>query len=87
MDDRCIMENILLTEKGACDMYLHGTIESGTANVNQAFSNALNETLCMQGNVFQEMSQRGWYQTEQAESQKMQKLKNQYSPQQNQQNA
>lgn len=28
MDDRCIMENLLLTTKGVCDLYLHGTIES-----------------------------------------------------------
>ena len=28
MDDKCIMENILLTEKGVCDLFLHGTIES-----------------------------------------------------------
>ena len=82
MDDKCIMENILLVEKGACDLYLHGTIEAGTANVNQAFSSALNQTLSMQSNVYQEMSQRGWYQAEQAESQKMTKVKNKFSPQQ-----
>ena len=35
MDDKCIMENLLLTEKGVCDLYVHGTIESSTANVNQ----------------------------------------------------
>ena len=28
MDERNIMENILLTTKGVCDLYLHGTIES-----------------------------------------------------------
>ena len=30
MDDKCIMENLLLTTKGVCDLYLHGTIESST---------------------------------------------------------
>ena len=82
MDDKCIMENILLVEKGACDLYLHGTIEAGTANVNQAFRSALNQTLSMQSHVYQEMSQRGWYQAEQAESHKMPKVKNKFSPQQ-----
>ena len=24
MDDKCIMENLLLTEKGVCDLYVHG---------------------------------------------------------------
>lgn len=79
MDDRCIMENILLTEKGACDLYMHGTIESGTANVNQAFSSALQETICMQGDVYKEMTQRGWYQSEQAEEQKMTKVRNKFA--------
>ena len=41
MDDKCIMENILLTEKGVCDLFLHGTIESSTANVHQAFNLSL----------------------------------------------
>ena len=36
MDDRDIMENILLTTKGVCDLYMHGSIESATPNVRQA---------------------------------------------------
>ncbi|HIT41612.1 MAG TPA: spore coat protein, partial [Candidatus Caccovicinus merdipullorum] len=47
MDDRCIMENLLLTTKGACDLYLHGAIESPTANVHQAFDTALNNSISM----------------------------------------
>lgn len=79
MDDRCIMENLLLTTKGVCDLYLHGTIESSTANVRQTFDQALNDSLCMQNEIYQKMSAKGWYQTEQAESAKIQKVKNQYS--------
>ena len=33
MEDRDLMENELLIIKGACDLYLHGTIESTTAEV------------------------------------------------------
>ncbi len=42
MDDKCIMENILLTTKGVCDLYLHGAIESPTPNAHrqQARSNS-----------------------------------------------
>ena len=36
MNDQCVMENLLLTTKGACDLYLHGTIESSTMNVHIA---------------------------------------------------
>lgn len=51
MNDRDIMENLLLTTKGVCDLYMHGTIESSTANVHQAFSTALNSGLCMQDSI------------------------------------
>ena len=30
MDDKNLMENMLLLEKGVCDLYLHGTVESST---------------------------------------------------------
>ena len=33
MNDQEILENLLLTTKGACDLYLHGTIESATQNL------------------------------------------------------
>ena len=52
MDDKNIMENLLLTEKGVCDLFLHGTIESNTANVHQTFSTALNDSLCMQDEIY-----------------------------------
>ena len=79
MDDRCIMENLLLTTKGVCDLYLHGTIESSTANVHQTFDQALSDSLCMQDNIYRKMSAKGWDQTEQAEDTKIQKVRNQYS--------
>ena len=56
MDDRCIMENLLLTTKGVCDLYLHGTIESSTQNVHQAFDQALDDSLCMQDDIYKKMS-------------------------------
>ena len=37
MNDKNVMEDILLLEKGVCDLFMHGTIESSTANVHQAF--------------------------------------------------
>ena len=79
MDDKCVMENILLTEKGVCDLFLHGTIESSTANVHQAFNTALNDSLCMQDELYKKMAQKGWYPTEQAEEQKIQKVKQKFS--------
>lgn len=81
MNDRDIMENLLLTSKGVCDLYLHGAIESSTTNVHQAFSSALNDTLWMQDSIYKEMSSHGWYQTEQAPQAQVQKLKQKFSAQ------
>ena len=35
MQDKEIMENILLNLKGECDLYMHGAIESATPSVRQ----------------------------------------------------
>jgi len=78
MQDQEIMENLLLTLKGACDLYMHGTIESSSANVHQAFDSALGETLDMQDSVYKAMEQRGWYQGEQAQQQEISKVKQKY---------
>ncbi|WP_394525136.1 spore coat protein [Lacrimispora sp. JR3] len=79
MDDKCIMENLLNTTKGVCDLYMHGTIESPTMNVHQTFDTALKDSLCMQEDIYKKMSAKGWYTTEQAEQQKITKVKNQFS--------
>jgi len=81
MDDKCTMENILLTTKGVCDLFLHGAIESNTTNVHSAFDTALKDALCMQDEIYKKMSAKGWYPTEQAEEQKIQKVKQKFSAQ------
>ncbi len=81
MDDKCIMENLLLVTKGACDLYLHGSIESPTANVHQAFTNALDSTLTMQDAIYKQMSAKGWYQTEMAPQQQINKVHAKFAPQ------
>ena len=80
MDDKCIMENLLLTTKGVIDLYMHGAIESSTTNIHQAFSNAFDDTLCMQDNIYKQMTAKGWYQTENAPQQQVQQTKQKYSP-------
>jgi len=75
------MENILLTTKNACDLYLHGTIESNTANVHSTFSTALSDALTIGDNVYKKMSSKGWYPTQQAEQQKIQQVKQKFSAQ------
>ena len=81
MNDKCIMENLLLITKGACDLYMHGTIESPTPGVHRAFSDALSSTLSMQDGIYQQMSARGWYQNEQATQQQLNKVRSKYAAQ------
>lgn len=81
MNDQAIMETLLNTTKGVCDLYMHGTIESATPNVHQTFSSALNDSLCMQDQVYQKMSEKGWYQTSAAPQQQVDQVKQKFTQQ------
>ena len=78
MDDKNIMENLLNCTKGACDLYMHGAIESPTPNVREAFCSALNTGLTMQDDIYQQMTQKGWYQVQQAPQSETQQLKQKF---------
>ncbi len=83
MEDRDLMEKELLIIKGVCDLYLHGTIESSTLEVHTAFKEALNESLDIQNKIYNLMAEKGWYQTENAEQQKITAAEQKYSNQNN----
>lgn len=78
MDDRNIMENLLLLEKGACDLYLHGTIESSTPEVKKAFQASLNDSLKMQDAIYSKMENEGWYKPDKAEQTKINGLRKKF---------
>lgn len=79
--DKNLMENMLLLEKGVCDLFLHGTIESSTAGVHQTFTTALNSALQMQDTIYDKMAAKGWYPTEQAEQKKIDSVKQKFATQ------
>ena len=79
MNDKEIMEGILLTAKGVCDLYMHGSIESATPGVQQAFNAALNDALSMQSGVYTAMADHGWYPSEQAQPQQITQVKTKYA--------
>ena len=80
MDDKCIMENLLLTTKGVIDLYMHGAIESRTTNIHQACSSAFDDTLSMQDCIYKQMTAKGWYSQENAPQQQIQQTKQKYAP-------
>ena len=82
MNDRELLEDILLTVKGGSDLYLHGTIESATPNVHSAFDNALCSSLKAQNEIYNKMAQKGWYPSEQAEQKKIDQARQKFSAQQ-----
>ena len=71
MQDKDLMEKELLVIKGVCDLYLHGTIESSTAEVHTAFKEALNETLDIQNKIYNLMAEKGWYTMDTADQNKI----------------
>lgn len=79
MNDKELMENMLLLEKGSCDLYMHGTIESSNANVSQTFNRALNDSLAMQSTIYNKMSAKGWYSPQQAQQNQIDSVRQQYS--------
>ena len=79
MNDRDIMENLLLTTKGVGDLFMHGAIESSTDNVHQTFCTALGNSLSMQDSIYKEMSSHGWYSSEQAQQQRIDQVKQKFS--------
>lgn len=81
MNDKNLMENILLLEKGVCDLYMHGAIESSTDNVHNAFNAALNSALCMQDEIYDKMAAKGWYPTQQVEQSKINTVRQRFSAQ------
>jgi len=74
-----IAENVLSLLKGVSDLYLHGTIESACPKVHQAFEKTLTETLCMQHEVYNHMSAKGWYPMTKVEQQKIDQLKQKFA--------
>ena len=78
MEDKDLMEKELLVIKGVCDLYLHGTIESSTADVHNAFKSALEESLNIQNKIYNLMSEKGWYNSENIEQNKLIQAKQQF---------
>lgn len=78
-EDRDLMEKELLIIKGVCDLYLHGTIESSTAEVHNAFKEVLNESLNIQNKIYNLMAEKGWYKTQTVEQTKIDTVKQTFS--------
>lgn len=73
------METLLTGAKGECDLLMHGSIESSTPDVRNAFTSTLNDALGMQNRIYSMMSEKGWYKTQAVETQKIDAAKRKFS--------
>ena len=78
MESKLIMNTILTSTKNISDILYHGSVESSTPDIHKAFRNTLNECLALQNEIFTFMEQKGWYQVEQVEQQKIDQAKEKF---------
>lgn len=79
MDDKTIMTTILSNVKGTCDLMMHGSLESTTPNVHSTFKTVLNDTLDVQNQIYSKMNEKGWYQMQSVEQQKIDQTRQKFS--------
>lgn len=79
MEDKYLMESLLMSIKGVIDLYMHGSIESSHDDVRLAFNKAINESLHMQNEIYQLMANKGWYPTENETVDKINKVKQKFA--------
>ena len=79
MNDRDLMENLLLLEKGVCDLYLHGAIESSSPDVHRAFTSSLSTALELQEQLYSHMEQKGWYPQQYAQKAQIEQVKQKFA--------
>ena len=77
-DDKTIMTTLLSDVKSVCDLMLHGSIESSTPAVHNVFKKSLQESIDMQNQIYSKMSQKGWFPSETAPQQQIDKTKQKF---------
>lgn len=80
MDNKTMLEGILWDLKTLGDLFLHGTIESGTKNVHKTFKDSLDEVLTLQNDLYTLMSEEKMYQVENVAESKISKAQGKYNP-------
>ena len=68
MNDQILMDNYLLILKSTVEVYVHGTLESSNEDVRNTLKSNLNEILTSQANTYDKMTNYGWYQVNNVDS-------------------
>jgi spore coat protein CotF len=78
-DEKMKMTDLLTSQKTLCSLYNTYCCEAADTEVRNSLADLLADEHRIQTELFSEMSTRGWYQTEQAEEQKIQSERMKFS--------
>ncbi len=73
MNDKIIMENMLLLLKSTVEVYVHGSLESTNKIVHNALKSNLDEIIKMKDELYKKMTECGWYIVTNIDSKQIQK--------------
>ena len=79
MTDKEQLTDFLCNEKHLCSVYNSYCCEAATPALRATLLSALHDEHTLAGEMFGVMQSRGWYPTEKAEEQKLQKAKQQFA--------
>jgi spore coat protein CotF len=74
MNDKLYLESYLLLLKSTVEVYVHGTLESSNKKVHNELKSSLNDTLDMQNNTYNKMTNLGWYKIENTDTNIIEKV-------------
>ena len=61
MNNQMLLDSYLLLLKSTVEVYVHGTLESANDKVHNLLKKSLDNTMSMQKNTYDEMTNYGWY--------------------------
>lgn len=76
MNDKLLFESMLLILKSNMEVYTHGTLESSNDDVRKTICYGLETTLKLQEELYNKMTECGWYKIQNIDSKTIQKTLN-----------
>lgn len=79
MTEKELMNDLLFSTKHGTESYTISITESSCSNLRQVLTRCEQNIFKRQEDIFKAMNQRGWYNIKKADSQEVQKAKNEYN--------
>jgi len=73
MNDRLLLENMLLLLKSTVEVYVHGSLESSNKLVHNALKSNLDTIIKLQDALYNKMTECGWYVIQNIEAKEIKK--------------